>query len=149
MHIFTAPHPVPPTLPGPDHSPDRLPPPAPHLGPGEVTVPVLVQGRELPLGQLLPLCPEYCAVRPPSLAKQVTVLSADQLQQGGSEGRPGKEERDGLKEILGKDEEVCQKCSGSAKEFWKKSLKIFVRKMTFECSLDKLVVDKKTYIVTS
>ena len=69
------------------------------------------------------------------------MLSADQLQQGGSERRPGKEERDVLKEILGKVDEVCQKCSGSAREFWKKSLKDFVRKMTFECSLDKLVLN--------
>ena len=91
MHIFTVPHPVPATLPGPDHSPDCLPPPAPHLGPGEVAVPVLVKGRELPLCQLLPLGPEDCAVRPASLSKQVTVLSADQLQQGGSERRPEKE----------------------------------------------------------
>ena len=97
MHIFTVPHPVPATLPGPDHSPDRLPPPAPHLRPGEVTVPVLVQGRELPLCQLLPLCPEDSAVRAPSLSKQITVLSADQLQQGGSEGRSGKEKIEAMK----------------------------------------------------
>ena len=59
----------------------------PHLLPLQVAVPVLVQCRELPLSDLLPLVTKDGAIGPPPRTEQLAVLRADKIKQGGAEGR--------------------------------------------------------------